>query len=186
MGFDVWGATFCWTAPSAPAPPLFQKILRRGYGGVFELPGRPGGSLGQRSPAPDLALSFHCIGELGVTQALDAMEKALAAHPEKASSHRLRLEHFGFPTQGGHRPLREDGDPCQHPAVLHPSFAAARERYTVPGWAKEERGGYPSRRMPDAGIVLRGGSDSDVTPMDALWDPRGGQPALSGKRRHPV
>ncbi len=116
----------------------------------------------------DLAISFHCIGELAMTQALDAMEAALAQYPEKRRSHKLRLEHFGFPTQADIVRAAEIGVVIS----TQPAFTYLRGGpgtvYNHRLGDERERGGYPLRRFLDAGIVLGGGSDSDVTPMDSL------------------
>ncbi|MGI6152147.1 MAG: amidohydrolase [Christensenellales bacterium] len=116
----------------------------------------------------DLCLSFHCIGELAIRQALDAMEKVLNKYPEKRHTHRLRLDHFGFPTQ-------RDIHRCGALGVrvsTQPAFTFLRGGpetvYRSRLGERRERGGYPSRRLLDAGVILGGGSDSDITPMDAL------------------
>jgi len=116
----------------------------------------------------DLCISFHCIGELAIRQALNAMEKVLSRHPEKRNCHRLRLDHFGFPAQ-------EDIERCGRLGIrvsTQPSFTFLRGGpgtvYRARLGERRERGGYPSRRLLDAGVILGGGSDSDITPMDAL------------------
>ncbi len=169
MGFDVWGGDILLDGSIGSRTAAFSKKYCDGdTAGYLNYPDDQVEAWVNEALRRDLALSFHCIGELGVTQALDAMEKALAAHPEKASSHRLRLEHFGFPTQA-------DIDRCAKMGIrvsTQPSFTFLRGGpgtvYRSRLGEKRERGGYPSRRMLDAGIVLGGGSDSDVTPMDAL------------------
>jgi len=116
----------------------------------------------------DVAVSFHCIGQQGIRQALDQMEKALDAHPEKRANHKLRLEHFGWP----------DPEDILRCANLHikistqPAFTYLRggpgSVYHQRLGEQRDRQAYPLRRLLDAGVVLGGGSDSDVTPMDAL------------------
>jgi len=116
----------------------------------------------------DMAISFHCIGQRGIRQALDQMEKALEQHPEKSASHKLRLEHFGWPDE-------RDILRCANMKIklsTQPAFTYLRGG---PGTVYHQRLGeernrraYPLRRLLDAGIILGGGSDSDVTPMDAL------------------
>ena len=116
----------------------------------------------------DLCMSFHVIGELGILQALEQMEKALKANPEKKDCHRLRLEHFGYP-----RP--EDIERCARlhiPVSTQPSFTYLRggphSVYRSRLGEERERKGYSMRRFLDGGLLLGGGSDSDITPMDSL------------------
>lgn len=122
----------------------------------------------EQSLIRDVAVSFHCIGQRGIRQALDQMEKALEAHPEKRSNHKLRLEHFGWPDS-------VDISRCadlQIKISTQPAFTYLRggpgSVYNQRLGEKRDRQAYPLRKMLDAGIVLGGGSDSDVTPMDAL------------------
>ncbi|MDO4566061.1 MAG: amidohydrolase [Oscillospiraceae bacterium] len=117
----------------------------------------------------DLTISFHAIGELAITQALDAMERALKEMPEKAPGARLRLEHFGFPSE---RDIQRAGA-LKLRVSMQSAFTALRGGpgtvYRSRLGEERERGGYPSRRLLDAGCILGGGSDSDVTPMDSLF-----------------
>lgn len=116
----------------------------------------------------DMVISFHCIGQVAIRQALDQMEKALEANPLKKQKHKLRLEHFGWPDQ-------KDIERCAEMGIklsTQPAFTYLRGG---PGSVYHQRLGdvrdrnaYPLRRFLDSGIVVGGGSDSDVTPMDAL------------------
>ena len=119
----------------------------------------------------DLIVSFHAIGELAITQALDAMEKALKeVGPEKAAKAKLRLEHFGFPAnendivRAGKMHLR---------VSMQSAFTYLRGGpgtvYRSRLGEERESGGYPSRKLLDAGCILGGGSDSDVTPMNSIF-----------------
>ena len=116
----------------------------------------------------DLLISFHCIGELAITQALNAMEKGLENNPEKRESARLRLDHFGFPTQRDIERAASLGVRVSS----QPAFTYLRggpgSVYRSRLGEERERGGYPHRRLLDAGICVGGGSDSDITPMDSL------------------
>lgn len=116
----------------------------------------------------DMKVCFHCIGEKAIKQALDQIEQVLEKYPEKKSSHQLRLEHFGWPSQ-------EDITRCARMNVMistQPSFTYLRggpdSVYRQRLGENREKRGYPLRRFLDAGIVVGGGSDSDVTPLDAL------------------
>ncbi|MDR1966132.1 MAG: amidohydrolase [Synergistaceae bacterium] len=123
-------------------------------------------SLIRRALDANLQIAFHAIGQKAIRQALDCYELELAG--ERARQGQLRIEHFGFPAQG-------DIDLAGRLGVVvssQPSFTFLRGGpgtvYRSRLGEARERGGYPHRRMLDAGIVIGGGSDSDVTPIDPL------------------
>jgi hypothetical protein len=113
-----------------------------------------------------LQIAFHAIGELAITQALDCLEAALQSCP--VHDHRTRIEHFGFPV------FKEVERAARLGAVIstQPSFTYLRGGpgtvYNLRLGEERERSGYPLRRFLDAGIVVGGGSDSDVTPIDPV------------------
>ncbi len=116
----------------------------------------------------DHAVSFHAIGERGIWQALNSYERALELHPEKKETAKLRLEHMGWPTE-------EDMERAGRMGVrvsTQPAFTYLRggpeSIYRSRLGEEREKRGYPLRRMLDHGIIIGGGSDSDITPMDAL------------------
>lgn len=116
----------------------------------------------------DLAMSFHVIGEKAATVALDAYERALELHPDKKDTAKLRLEHFGWQT-------KEDMEKAAKMDVrisTQPAFTYLRggpeSIYRSRLGEEREKAGYSLRKMLDAGLCLGGGSDSDITPMDAL------------------
>lgn len=116
----------------------------------------------------DLAMSFHVIGEKGIWTALNAYEKVLKLHPEKKETAKLRLEHFGWPSKND----------IERAATLgvristQPAFTYLRggpdSVYRSRLGEEREKAGYPLRLMLDAGLCVGGGSDSDITPLDAL------------------
>lgn len=116
----------------------------------------------------DLAMSFHVIGEKGIRTALNAYEKVMEKHPEKKDTARLRLEHFGWPS-------KEDIERAARLGVrisTQPAFTYLRggegSVYRSRLGEEREKAGYPLRLMLDAGLCVGGGSDSDITPLDAL------------------
>lgn len=116
----------------------------------------------------NLGMSFHTIGEKGICTALDAYEKVLELHPEKKDTAKLRLEHFGWPSM-------KDMERASKMGVVistQPTFTYLRggpeSIYRSRLGEAREKAGYPLRLMLDAGLCLGGGSDSDITPMDAL------------------
>lgn len=122
----------------------------------------------EKGVANDLIMNYHVIGERSISIALDSFERALELHPEKKGIAKLRLEHFGWPSQ-------EDIDRAAALGVrisTQPSFtylrAGADSIYRSRLGETREKAGYPLRLMLDAGLIVGGGSDSDITPMNAL------------------
>lgn len=113
-----------------------------------------------------LQVAFHAIGQSAVTQALDSLEYALGVCP--VNGHRTRIEHFGFPTFDDVERAARLG------AVIstQPSFTYLRGGpgtvYNQRLGDARERAGYPLRHFLDAGIIVGGGSDSDVTPINPV------------------
>lgn len=168
-GLDVWGADILLDGSIGSRTAAFSEKYEDGdTRGYLNYSDEQVEEWVEQAVVRDLCISFHCIGELAIHQALNAMEKVLNRHPEKRGCHRLRLDHFGFPTQ-------EDIERCGRLGIkvsTQPAFTFLRGGpgtvYRARLGERRERGGYPSRRLLDAGVVLGGGSDSDITPMDAL------------------
>jgi predicted amidohydrolase YtcJ len=110
--------------------------------------------------------AFHAIGPRAIEQVLAAYERVLAARPRR--DHRHRIEHFLVP-----RP-----DQIERAAALglglgvQPTF---HDYWGRPGGMYAARLGperagtvSPLATLRRAGLVLGGGSDSDVTPLDPL------------------
>lgn len=168
-GLDTWGADILLDGSIGSRTAAFSEKYEDGDTcGYLNYTDEQVETWVEQAVVRGLGISFHCIGELAIHQALNAMEKVLNKYPEKRHSHRFRLDHFGFPTQ-------EDIERCGRLGVMvstQPSFTFLRGGpgtvYRSRLGERRERGGYPSRRLLDAGVTLGGGSDSDITPMDAL------------------
>jgi len=113
-----------------------------------------------------LQTGFHAIGQRAITQVLNCLERALNKYP--VSDHRFRIEHFGFPDDRDIKRAAALG------AVIstQPAFTYLRGG---PDSVYEERVGeernhraYPLRELLDAGLVVNGGSDSNVTPINPI------------------
>lgn len=113
-----------------------------------------------------LQCGFHAIGQRAIRQILDCYEAAYQNHPWKDA--RFRIEHFGF---------CDDTDilrAAKNKIVIstQPSFSYLRggegSVYQVRVGKERERKAYPLRNFVEQGIVVAGGSDSNVTPMDAV------------------
>jgi predicted amidohydrolase YtcJ len=111
----------------------------------------------------NLQTGFHVIGRLAIKQALDCLEEAGVG-----TRHRLRMEHFGYPTD-------EDIERCAKLGAVISTQSAFTYFRGGPGsvylerlGAERERNGYPLRKFLNAGIIVGNGSDSDVTPIDPI------------------
>jgi predicted amidohydrolase YtcJ len=112
-----------------------------------------------------LQLGFHVIGDAAIDRALTAFEQVLGGTP---SPLRHRLDHFGFPT-----PVQVDRAAALGLAIpTQPAFALLRggpgDIYEQRLGPDRARRGYPTASLLRAGLLVAGGSDSDVTPADPL------------------
>jgi predicted amidohydrolase YtcJ len=113
-----------------------------------------------------LQTGFHAIGQKAIHQVLNCLEKALTIYP--VDDHRFRIEHCGFPDKKDIKRAKKLG------AVIstQPSFTYLRggpdSVYCERVGSKRNCRAYPIREFLDAGIVVNGGSDSGVTPMNPL------------------
>jgi len=113
-----------------------------------------------------MQLSFHAIGDRAVTVILDAYQAALEAFPTDA--HRHRIEHCELP-------LRTDIDRIGRLGVyvaVQPTFeylwGGRKGMYCQRLGVDRVMRTNPVREFLDNDIVVGGGSDSDVTPMDPM------------------
>lgn len=109
----------------------------------------------------ELQVSLHCIGERAIQMVMDAHRLAATATGNTRLRH--RLEHAELPTAENIRTAKELG--------LIFSMQPAYERiWGGPGKMYERRLGQrykrtnPFRQILDEGVVICGGSDSDVSP----------------------
>lgn len=113
-----------------------------------------------------LQCGFHTIGQKTIRQVIDCYEKAYERCPWEDA--RFRMEHFGFCDD------RDIERAAKNRIIIstQPSFSYLRggegSVYQIRTGVERERKAYPNRKFLDAGIVVAGGSDSNVTPMDAL------------------
>jgi predicted amidohydrolase YtcJ len=110
-----------------------------------------------------MQIALHAIGDRAIEQTLSAYRRALSLHPRQ--DHRLRIEHFELGTD-------EQIAECARLGIIvamQPTF----ERL----WGGAEKmygkrlGDRPTNRLATiikAGVVVAGGSDSNITPLDSL------------------
>jgi len=113
-----------------------------------------------------LQVALHCVGDAAVEQVLRAYRRALAHHSR--TDHRLRVEHFEVFDDELLRDARELGVSV----AIQPAFDGffggieANERFLGRERAQRADGIATFDRH---GIPIGGGSDSTVTPLNALY-----------------
>lgn len=113
-----------------------------------------------------LATSLHCVGGRAVEQAISAHEKARRAYP-LGGGRRHRIEHAELSSPSQKKRARELG-------LIFSMQPAYEYFYGGPGCMYENRLGKRYRQtnqyreLTDLGIVVCGGSDSDLTPINPL------------------
>lgn len=113
-----------------------------------------------------LQFGFHAIGQQAIRRVIDCYEKAYEKYPWKDA--RFRIEHFGFCDD---RDI-ERAEKNHMVISTQPSFSYLRggpgSVYQIRTGKERERRAYPNKKFLDYGLVVAGGSDSNVTPMDSL------------------
>lgn len=120
----------------------------------------------EKAFAHKIQCGYHAIGQKAIRQVLDCFEEVYAKYPWE--DHRFRIEHFGF---------CDDRD-IERAAKYHiivstqPSFSYLRggpgSVYQIRTGVERERKAYPNKKFLDHGILVAGGSDSNVTPMNSI------------------
>jgi hypothetical protein len=109
-----------------------------------------------------LQLAIHAIGDKAVDMVLTALERALMEAPRK--DHRHRIEHASVLDEDLiSRMKRANVIACVQPHFLVSDFWVA-DRVGV----KRARWVYPFRSLIDQEVIVAGGSDYPVEPMDPL------------------
>lgn len=112
-----------------------------------------------------MQIAMHTIGDAAIERLLTAYEKALAKHPR--SDHRHRFEHFSVPTYEQMQRAKAIGAYIS----VQPSFVyyAKQSSMTLDRLGPDRiRRLYPFADLLNAGLMLAGGSDSDITPISPL------------------
>jgi len=112
-----------------------------------------------------LQIAMHAIGDRAVDQLLDAYENALKKHPRK--DHRHRIEHIEVPTENQVKRCKELGIVLSiQPAFVY--YWDMRNFYEARLGTQRAQRIHPYRFFLSEGILLGGGSDSPVTPIDPI------------------
>lgn len=112
-----------------------------------------------------LQLAIHCESEASIEQVLNAYENALREYPR--ADHRHRIEHYELPAEDQNMRVAKLGVSLS----MQPAFIYFWGR---PGEKYEQLLGervkkmHPYKTLLELGILVSGGSDSMVTPMNPL------------------
>lgn len=111
-----------------------------------------------------MQIAMHTIGDRAIEMMMQAYEKALYKYPRK--NHRHRFEHFSVPTYDQIRRAKQI-DVC---IAVQPSFDYYTSYTMMPVRLGPERvkRSYPLRSLIEEGLIIGGGSDSNVTPISPL------------------
>ncbi len=111
-----------------------------------------------------LQVSFHAIGDAAIEQVLGAYERVQEADSSFAAR-RPRIEHFSLASEQQIERAARLGVGV----AMQPAMSAGPQR-TVARRLGAARAGrrHPYRQIVDAGLLVAGGSDSDVTPICPL------------------
>ncbi|MDQ7823323.1 MAG: amidohydrolase [Candidatus Eremiobacteraeota bacterium] len=118
----------------------------------------------ERAHSEGLQISLHAIGDRAIRQAVDAYERALARHP--AADHRHRIEHCELPSVSDIERIAKLGIALGVQPAFESLWGGEGKMYHRRLGLRRMRRTNPLRELQEAGIVMGGGSDSDVTPLD--------------------
>ncbi|MDP2935502.1 MAG: amidohydrolase [Dehalococcoidia bacterium] len=113
-----------------------------------------------------LQISMHAIGDRAIGQLLDAYQTVLSEQPRRG--HRHRIEHF---LMAGPEHIENAARlglcASMHPAFLH--FSEERPNIYLERLGEQRAARVnPLSQALSSGVIVAGGSDSFVTPMDPL------------------
>lgn len=112
-----------------------------------------------------LQIAVHAIGDRAIELALRCYERILEDFPRE--NHRHRIEHFELPPQGGIEKALDLGIVVSVQPTFETLWGGPNGMYST-RLGKRWRRTNPLKTMVKIGLILAGGSDSDVTPMDPL------------------
>ncbi len=118
-----------------------------------------------------LQVSFHAIGDAAIDQVLRVYERVLRDAPKE--DHRLRIEHFEEPAPEAIEKAARLGVALS----MQPLLIEVCERTDFSGYEpfiglERTKRCSPYRSILDKGILVGGGTDFPVTPMDVLHGAR--------------
>ena len=113
-----------------------------------------------------LQISMHAIGDRAIGQLLKTYQQVLAKYPRK--DHRHRIEHYELPRREQIPQTAELGLLLAMQPTFDYLWGGENQLYATRLGVERSLFSNPFRTILDAGILIAGGSDSYVTPMDPL------------------
>ncbi len=114
----------------------------------------------------NIQLAFHALGERSIEQILNAYEKALNLYPRK--DHRHRIEHFELPTDEQIERAAKLGVVISLQPAFEHFWGGPDGMYAERLGVERAERTQPYRAVIEAGSLIIGGSDSDVTPISPI------------------
>ncbi len=113
----------------------------------------------------ELQIAVHAIGDRAIDLTLRCYERVLKDKPKE--DHRHRIEHFELPPPGGLEKALELGIVISVQPAFETLWGGSEGMYAK-RLGERWRRTNPLKTMVKMRLVVAGGSDSDVTPMDPL------------------
>lgn len=114
----------------------------------------------------DLQIAVHAIGSRAIEQALTAYENAQSLYPRNDPRH--RIEHFELPTDKHIKRARALGLVASVQPAYEYLWGGAGKMYETRLGEARRKHTNPFSKYIKAGLIVTGGSDSDLTPMNPL------------------
>ncbi len=137
----------------------------KGMRGILYEKSRALSSFVSKAHRAGVQLAFHAIGPRAIQMVLDAYSKAMRKYPR--FDHRHRIEHFELPTDSQIEQAAELGVVASMQPAFEWYWGGPAGMYATrigKRWRQTNR----FRSILDAGIIIAGGSDANVTPPDPL------------------
>ncbi len=113
-----------------------------------------------------IQIAVHAIGDRAIELILNAYERACSNYPDIILNH--RIEHFELPSDHQIERARKLGIIISSQPAYEYYWGTGKNMYKIRLGEERRKRTNPLRKMFDAGLVVAGGSDCDVTPCDPL------------------
>jgi predicted amidohydrolase YtcJ len=119
-----------------------------------------------RAHSAGLQVAMHAIGDQAIEELLAAFEEVLGNHPRE--DHRHRIEHAELLRPGQIERIARWGIVLAVQPAFEAFWGGPEGMYASRLGPERVCQTNPFRQLQDAGIVIAGGSDSPITPIDPL------------------
>jgi predicted amidohydrolase YtcJ len=151
---------------AAVSQPYFDDPASRDNTGILYFTDAQLNEFVEEAHQAGLQIAMHAIGDRAIGQLLDAYERVLDKYPR--ADHRHRIEHFELCTPGQiQKAARLKVILAMQPAFDY-YWGGHDHMYHSRLGLGRSLNSNPFRKILDAGCLIAGGSDSDVTPLDPM------------------